>query len=213
VIGALSALALASGALHVASEYRGSAARFLWKPLTTSAILAIALVAPQPVSPAYRALVAAGLACSLAGDVFLMLPRDRFLPGLASFFVAHLCYIGAFAGTSGLHVSPAALTPFLAFGGGVYALLFPHLGRMRVPATLYVIAILAMGWLAAEQWLAQRTASSAAALAGAALFAVSDSALALDRFRRPFAAARAVVLGTYYPAQWLIALSVGALPG
>src|SRR5438067_2095120 len=40
----------------------------------------------------------AALAFSLLGDVFLMLPADLFLAGLAAFLVAHLAYIGAFAG-------------------------------------------------------------------------------------------------------------------
>ena len=211
MLTALSALALVSGALHIASDHRGSAARFLWKPLTTGTLVVIAIAAPAPVSSGYRALVVAGLVFSLAGDVFLMLPKDRFLAGLASFLVAHLFYIAAFAGTTGPQLSLVALLPFLAYGAIVYALLLPHLGRMRIPATLYVLAILAMGWLAAEQWLVFRVPWATSALAGATLFAISDSALALNRFRQPFAAAQLVVLSTYYAAQWLIALSAGWL--
>src|SRR5436853_39756 len=37
----------------------------------------------------------AALAFSLLGDVFLMLPAELFLAGLAAFLVAHLAYIGA----------------------------------------------------------------------------------------------------------------------
>jgi uncharacterized membrane protein YhhN len=48
------------------------------------------------------------------------------------------------------------------------------------------------------------------ALAGAALFAVSDTTLALNKFRRPFRLATVAVMATYYLAQWLLALSVGA---
>ena len=33
---------------------------------------------------------------SLAGDVFLMLPRDAFVAGLAAFLVAHVCYVVGF---------------------------------------------------------------------------------------------------------------------
>ena len=35
----------------------------------------------------------AALALSLAGDVFLMLPSDQFVPGLASFLLGHIAYI------------------------------------------------------------------------------------------------------------------------
>ena len=69
MLAALSALALVSGALHIASDYRGSQARFLWKPLTTATLVVIALAAPAPVTPAYRALVVVGLVFSLAGIV------------------------------------------------------------------------------------------------------------------------------------------------
>ncbi|NIW49240.1 MAG: lysoplasmalogenase, partial [Gammaproteobacteria bacterium] len=34
-----------------------------------------------------------GLALSLAGDIFLMLPDEKFIAGLVSFLLAHLAYI------------------------------------------------------------------------------------------------------------------------
>jgi uncharacterized membrane protein YhhN len=46
------------------------------------------------------------------------------------------------------------------------------------------------------------------AFVGACLFAISDSALALNRFRRSFRSAQFLILSTYYAAQCLIALSV-----
>ncbi len=70
---------------------------YVLKPLTTLLIAGIAFVIPVPVSDTYRWLVILGLLLSLAGDVFLMLPDDRyFIFGLASFLVAHLFYIGAY---------------------------------------------------------------------------------------------------------------------
>ena len=52
------------------------------------------------------------------------------------------------------------------------------------------------------------TGGVAALLLGAILFTLSDAALALNRFRAPFASAQATILSSYYLAQWLIALSV-----
>jgi len=209
MIALLSALALVSGALHVRAELRGSARHaYLFKPLTTASILAIAALVPGSAPAAYRALVVTGLAFSLAGDVFLMLPSDRFLSGLASFFVAHVLYIGAFSQATGFQLSLPALLPFAVGSGWVLRRLWPHLGSLRAPVVLYVGVITAMGWQALAQWLALGTTFSLCALLGAALFTISDSALALDRFRGGFARAPLAVLGTYYPAQWLIALSV-----
>jgi len=58
--------------------------------------------------------------------------------------------------------------------------------------------------------LALGSVTALAAAAGAGLFVVSDGVLAIDRFRWPFRAARAVTLATYWSAQLLIALSVSA---
>ncbi len=205
----LSLAALACGTIHIVADGRRAWVTTWWsKPATMLAILAIVLLSPGP-RDGYVTLVAVGLLFSLAGDVFLMLPSDRFLPGLASFLVAHLLYIAAFGRAAGLVLSPEALLPFVAYAAVLVPLLWPHFGRMRGPALLYVLAILAMGWQAAGQWLAVREAWAVLALAGAALFVVSDSALAWNRFRAPFHASQLVVLSTYYAAQWLIALSVG----
>lgn len=44
----------------------------------------------------FDALLIGALLFSLAGDVFLMLPGNYFIPGLASFLVAHVFYIALF---------------------------------------------------------------------------------------------------------------------
>ena len=41
------------------------------------------------------------------------------------------------------------------------------------------------------------------------LFVISDSVLALNKFRAPFEAARLLTLVPYFAAQWFIALSTG----
>jgi len=208
-IALLSLFAALSGALHIRAEFRGPRWRsYVCKPLTTGLILAIALVAPGPAPPVYRALIVAGLAFSLAGDVFLMLPSDRFLAGLASFLIAHLIYIGAFTEAAGFQLSLATLLPVAGVGGVLLRILWPHLGGQRIAVTAYLLVIATMGWQALAQWTAVREGWAFCAFLGAALFLASDAALALDRFRGTFARAPLAVLGTYYPAQWLIALSV-----
>ena len=206
----LSLLVLASTVLLLRAEARGLRRQvYLFKPLTTTLILVLALATPSPVSSAYQTAVVLGLLFSLAGDVFLMLPSDRFVAGLASFLVAHLCYIAAFLPAADGAMSAWALLPFLLYGAVLLRVLWPHLGRLAGPVLLYSATLLVMGWQAAEQHLALHTAGTLAALVGAMLFVVSDSLLAFNRFVRPFRAAQPVVLSTYFAAQWLIALSVG----
>ncbi len=84
------------------------------KPLATVLILWLALGAAAPGSSRYRWLVGAGLAASLAGDVFLMLPGDWFVFGLASFLLAHLCYVVAFAPGSSADVKLVACVAYAA---------------------------------------------------------------------------------------------------
>ncbi len=207
---ALSLLALATGLVHISAEYRGVRwAVYLFKPLTTALILLIAGQVSQPVSPFYQNAILAGLLCSLAGDIFLMLPSNRFVAGLVGFLIAHLCYIGAFTSQGGFQFTPFLLLPFLLYGLLMLRLLWPHVGHLQLPVGVYMAAILIMGWQAAEQWQQTEQSSARLALIGALLFIISDSALALDHFRKRFKMAGWVILGTYYPAQWLIAQSIG----
>ncbi len=208
---ALVGLAAVSGALHIRAEYAGARRQaYTLKPLTTALILLMALQAAPAVSAPYKTLIAGGLLFSLAGDVFLMLPADRFVAGLASFLTAHIFYIAAFVVRSGFHADGMALALYAAAGGTMLYALWPHIGRMRGPVLVYMAAILIMGWQALGMWRAAPSASTLSVAIGAALFVLSDAVLALDRFRGPFPAAKLAVLGTYYPAQILIALSVFA---
>jgi uncharacterized membrane protein YhhN len=182
---------------------------FLFKPLTTFLILVLAALTPGT-DAGYQLAVCAGLALSLAGDIFLMLPGDRFLPGLVSFLLAHLAYLGAF--TSGLHFE-ATVAPVVAYGAvgaAIFALLWPGLSRqLRGPVAVYVAVIAMMAGVALARWLELGGGPPLAAAVGAGLFLVSDALLALDRFRWSFRWARVAVLATYWAAQFLIAVSVG----
>ena len=117
--------------------------------------------------------------------------------------------MAAFAGDGGGAGPLLGFLPFVAAGVLVYAWLRPGLGAMGAPVAVYVTAIAAMAGFATARWLGVGGTGALLACAGAILFVVSDSALAANRFRRPFAAAPAVVLGTYFAAQCLIALSTG----
>jgi uncharacterized membrane protein YhhN len=153
-------------------------------------------------------MIVAGLVCSLVGDIFLMLPSDRFIPGLLSFLVAHLFYIAAFA-PGGARLSAIWYAfPFLIYGAVMLWTLSPHLGSMRLPVLVYMLVILVMAWQALSRWVGADQPGSAPAFFGALLFTVSDSILAVDRFRGRVAHAQFYILSTYFTAQWLIALSV-----
>lgn len=204
----LSILALFSALLAILSAYqKRRLTHYLFKPLTVIFIILIALGATQQTTPFYTRAVVAGLILSLAGDIFLMLPEDRFVAGLTSFLCAHVFYIAAFTYESAGALSFWTLVPFLIYGALVLHVLWPQLGKMKLPVLVYVAVILTMGWAAADRRLMTGQEGSLLAFLGAVLFIASDSLLALDRFRRRFRSAQLLILSTYFAAQWLIALS------
>lgn len=178
------------------------------KPLTTGLIIAVAALAPTPAPAAYKTLILAGLACSLLGDVALMFPDKWFTPGLVAFLAAQVLYALAFQPGAGHPVSTGVFLPFIFYGLLMFFILAPGLGPMKLAVFVYIGAITAMAGFAANRFVDLGGTKPLLAFAGAVLFLVSDSVLAYDRFARKFGLARILVLGTYFPAQLLIALSV-----
>ena len=88
---------------------------YVFKPLTMVVLIGAVLALGDPASEAARWWLLAGLVCSLAGDVFLMLD-DLFVPGLASFLIGHLCYIAALVNLGELSTYDAAKRAVLASG-------------------------------------------------------------------------------------------------
>jgi uncharacterized membrane protein YhhN len=207
---ALTALILTSAILAIVGELTGRR-RLVYaaKPLTMMLILGLAMGSGARGWDLYKFTILAGLCASLVGDVFLMFPGDRFLPGLVSFLLAHICYIVAFATPHALNDGLWVLALMVGYGCAMYGFLFPQLGALKLPVAIYVAVILAMGWLAVARFVAEHSSASFDAAVGALLFIASDSLLAIDRFRKPLRWAGLWILGTYFVAQILIAKSVG----
>lgn len=205
----LTVLAIGSAILHIWAEYHGPPIQiYVFKPLTMVFILIIALSNAKGSLSFYAYAIIAGLVFSVAGDVFLMLPADRFVAGLVSFLIAHLLYIAAFTYGRSLRFPIWSLALFALYGVFIYSILYAYLGDMKIPVFVYVAVILVMGWRAWERWTNIRMKTALFAFFGAMLFIISDSVLALNKFREHFEAARALTLITYFSAQWLIALSI-----
>jgi uncharacterized membrane protein YhhN len=205
----LSALAFACATTDIIADYiQKKLLVYLFKPLTIVLIILIAWTADSPYQSAYKTAVLAGLLFSLLGDIFLMLPRKPFIPGLASFLAAHICYIIAFLETMTPRLALWPLAPLLIFASFVLASLFPGIGKMKLPVIIYMLVITAMGWLACERGLQLKEMKALSAGLGALLFLISDSSLAVNRFLKKRRLGQALTLSTYFLAQWFIALSV-----
>jgi uncharacterized membrane protein YhhN len=180
---------------------------YIFKPLATALIIVLALAGSHVAGARYERFILAGLACSLVGDVLMMLKKKRFLGGLAAFLAAHVFYILAFSSRLRGPLSLGLLIPFVLYLGFMAGMLGTRLGRMRIPVILYMVVIMAMAVLAAERYHQTAEAGALCALLGSILFVASDSFLAANRFVRPFRWAQVGILGTYFAAQVLIALS------
>jgi uncharacterized membrane protein YhhN len=177
---------------------------YVCKPATLAMLIVVA-VSLDPTSDARRAWFVAALIFSLAGDVFLMLPSDRFVAGLAAFLVGHLCYIAGFFfdGPAGVAIAVSAVI--------VVALLAPLALRilralqsepaMRGPVSAYIVVIATMLALALAS-------GNVLAAVGAALFVSSDSMIAWDRFVHPFRGAPVAIMVTYHLGQAGLVLSL-----
>jgi uncharacterized membrane protein YhhN len=153
---------------------------YVSKPAATALLLGVAATIDVPHSAPWAWLIAALVFC-LLGDVFLMLPRDAFIPGLASFAVAQVMFSISFV-TQGIEVARLLGGLVVAV---VAATMLGHrfVGALRrqgsrelvVPVVAYLIVISAMA-------VAAVGGGSVVAILGAASFMVSDSLIAESRF-------------------------------
>jgi uncharacterized membrane protein YhhN len=206
----LAALVLAALTI-VAARSRASRPRLfrILKPLTTCLILLTAALPGTFLSDRVAGGICLGLAACMLGDFLLTLPDDFFLRGLAAFLLGHLCYVYAFI--SGAATTALALPGILLALIGAMALSYLWAGlprKLKAPVSVYVVVIAGMTALATARAAAASSVPAWIAAGGAWLFLISDLLLAIDRFRRKLSAADALVLGTYFSAQLLIALSV-----
>lgn len=211
VLGAV----LLCGALIL--EYLGrKAGHLIVKTALSSLFLSAALTLPQ-IRGSYFCVMGLGLALCLVGDICLALPQDRaFLLGLVAFLLGHVAYVLGFLsfGLPGVDALWSG-APVCLVSGAVLAWLWPRLGSMRGPVTLYVLVI--SGMVAAAILLTQEASLDPAGrglvLMGAMAFYVSDIFVARDRFVAPGFVNRLIGLPLYYGAQFLLAFSVARLPG
>lgn len=176
---------------------------YLCKPATLVFLIAVA-VALDPVHGDTRTWFVAALVLSLLGDIFLMLPRDRFVFGLGAFLLGHIAY------TAGLNLHTEGLW-FLAIPVPVVAAaLAVRLVRgirargedeLVGPVMAYVVVIGAMVVSAVAS-------GNALAAVGAVLFMGSDALIGETRFVQPRRWAGAAIMITYHLGQAGLVLSL-----
>jgi uncharacterized membrane protein YhhN len=205
----LSVLAFLSAAAHIYADRKGMHRyAHVFKPLTVTLLLLIAVLAVRENILIYGIAIIAGIVFSLVGDIALMLPKKRIIIGMGAFLVAHVFYIISFLSGTTVITRVWPLFPLLLYAFIMGRAILPRSGKLKVPVGIYEMAIIVMAWRALERMLQAGSTSAALAFAGAVLFVISDSLWACNFIIKRCKNAQWLILVTYYCAQWLIVLSI-----
>ncbi len=154
-----------------------------------------------------------GLIFSISGDTWLVWDDDTsFMLGLGSFLLAHLSYfIGFYQYPSEnkglLQQKPIFALPMLAFWFSINYFLWENLADLKIPVVVYsgVITLMSLG--AIHLW-GKIGSLAHLLLGGVALFVVSDTMIAINKFYAPIPYAGLWIMTTYLVGQYFIAAGV-----
>ena len=213
--------------LNLYGEYsRSEPLIFITKPMLLTTLALWFYLELRPLSARFPRFILSGLIFSIGGDVLLMLvengPKNEnfFLLGLGSFLLAQLSYTLGFVNypdaRRGLVAgSPWRAWPFGLFLAGMLAVLWPGVpGPMRAPVAVYACAIPGMATAAFNLRPFVAARAFRGLLAGILLFLLSDSLIALNKFRADVAGipnARLLIMATYLLGQYWIAKYAAAI--
>jgi uncharacterized membrane protein YhhN len=156
----------------------------------------------------------AGLFLSICGDATLAF-QDKtpacFIVGLACFLLAHVFYVLFYRQSNVAEnfeskIKHKALwqTLIVIYSLGFCFFLSPHLASLKLPVFIYAFILMLMNSFALNRSGRVPAESFHYILAGALLFTVSDSALALNKFVGAFKYSGVFIMCTYAIAQYLI---------
>lgn len=176
-------------------------------------------------TPLYSRMIMIGMLFCGAGDVFLELepwyPNAFFLCGLISFFLGHLLYICAFtidvmpmknAYKTVLHDSGADPKFIGCYAYAVFMCWYLMDGipsGLVIPVIMYAFTIASMGYTALKRIDMPNSSpfSQKAGAIGAAIFVLSDTILAINKFSWRVPYGKWFIMLTYYFAQICISMS------
>ena len=156
-------------------------------------------------------LISFALVFSWIGDITLQLTmynENFFIIGLCAFLITQLIYSIAFFSTTGkksiIISRPYLLIPVIGYGFGLIFYLYDGLGDKTIPVIIYSLVILLMLTAVINRYGRVISISFYYVLIGAVLFVISDSLIAINRFKYPFDLARVIIMSLYILAQFLI---------
>jgi len=186
-------------------------AYYVLKPLTMLVIIGLAawgwkLRAVSSYHDTYFWWFMEALFICLIGDIFLMVVSKKyFAHGVVCFLLAHVSFLISFfliPGPKAFNTIGTLFFIILAFLA--YSYLYQRLNDLKYLVVTYIVTITLMGIVAVSLSPTTRLIPI-----GAALFILSDVAVAIRQFKVKFRYGQLVILPTYFMAQYLMTL--GAL--
>ena len=195
---------------------------YVFKPMLVSCLAVYFYSTTRSYPSRFRNLIVAALVFSVSGDSILMLEEQGgssglyFIFGLASFLLAHLCYLMAFRQVLPEQKGLFALRPIWWPIIGLYLLLnigilWPDLPPdMKVPVPLYCIAILSMTAACMHLFPKIPRPVFMVLMSGVLLFVFSDTIIGLNKFKLAqlsIPSPRLFIMIPYLLAQLLITIA------
>jgi uncharacterized membrane protein YhhN len=184
--------------------------QYFFKPLLIPVLAGYFLSQTKVGTTNLKKWILAALFFSWVGDVLLMFETKSkifFLLGLSAFLIAHIFYIIFFHNLrvkENIRSNLWLLLIVVTYYAVLITILSPQLGDMKLPVRIYGIFISFMFMLAMHMLFIKNKTAGRWMIAGAFLFVVSDSVLAINKFYQSFESAGIIIMLTYGLAQLFI---------
>ena len=160
-----------------------------------------------------KGILLTALSFSWIGDIVLMFAEKGelyFIIGLVAFLISHVFYIVLFLRqskeTNAMKIPLFWLSCIvvLLYLNTMLSLLFPTLGGLKIPVSVYAATISLMLIIALKGYFEWKNTARYFILIGALSFVISDSLLAINKFHSPLPEASFWIMITYLAAQFCI---------
>jgi uncharacterized membrane protein YhhN len=214
ITGIISLVYFSAGFTYIILSYMPrSALALFFKASLMPLLISIFLVQVAGKRHSGSWLMVLALFFSWTGDILLQFSSRHeflFLMGLLSFMMTHILYVILFISTPSKTLWNITFgyyaIPLAAYGFLLLWYLYPHLENMKIPVTVYAAVILTMLFSTLIRKGKTDHLGYFLVIAGALLFVLSDSTIAVNNFAHPFPFSRMVIMLTYITGQFLLVM-------
>jgi uncharacterized membrane protein YhhN len=200
------------GLLFMFSTYTScSLLQFILKASIIPSLIVFFIISRGKMHYAEDKYILGALIFSWIGDILLQIRNGGemfFLLGLLSFLITHIFYTIVFLSAKGeflfLKKKQTLIIVIIIYGALTIYTIMPGLGTMQIPVTIYGIIITGMVIAALSRFGNVNDASYLYVFLGAVLFLISDSLIAISRFKQAFPYSELFIMSTYVTGQFMI---------